>query len=258
MPSLIKQRLDAGKIVRVMVFTSLSNPRTVEAAGLMANVHGFWFDQEHSALSHQQLELMAMAARAAGVDTFSRVAPTDYAAVMRPYEAGCSGVMAAQVQTVDEVKHIVSWSRFAPIGSRGTFSGNYECQFGKTPLDEYVSAANSERWLAIQIETASALEAVDEIAAIQGVDLLFVGPADLSVNLLVPGEFLHPKCIAALESVSAACQRSGKPWGVLCPTVEHARTCRDLGAQLFSLHSDTGCFRRGIASLEDTFAEFMD
>jgi 2-dehydro-3-deoxyglucarate aldolase/4-hydroxy-2-oxoheptanedioate aldolase len=80
----------------------------------------------------------------------------------------------------------------------------------------------------------------------------------LSVSLEVPGEMLHPKCVDALKRVAAACAKVGKPWGVLCPTVEHARTCSELGARLLSLHSDTGIFRRGIASLEESFAEFMD
>lgn len=258
MPSIIKQRLDAGQIVRVMVIGSLASPKLVEAAATLANIHGVWFDQEHSGLTHPQVEMLAMAARAAGVDCFSRIAPTDYGAVMRPFEAGCSGVMAAQVGSLAEVERIASWSRFAPLGCRGTFTSNFDCRFGTTPLAEYVQQANRDRWLAIQIETRPALEAVDDIAAVDGVDLLFVGPADLSVNLEVPGDMLHPKCVDALGRVSAACEKVGKPWGVLCPTIEHARTCRDLGARLFSLHSDLGSLRRGIASYEETFAEFMD
>ncbi|MEM8946868.1 MAG: aldolase/citrate lyase family protein [Planctomycetota bacterium] len=118
--------------------------------------------------------------------------------------------------------------------------------------------ANRERWLAIQIETLPALEAVDEIAAIDGVDLLFVGPTDLSVSLGVPGEFLHPKCVNALKRVSTACASAGKWWGALCPNVEHARHCRNLGCGLLSLHGDLTCFRRGVQDLEDTFKEFMD
>jgi 2-dehydro-3-deoxyglucarate aldolase/4-hydroxy-2-oxoheptanedioate aldolase len=258
MHSVIKQRLDAGQIVRVMVIGALANPKLVEAAALHGNFHGIWFDQEHSGLTHPQLEMLTMAARAAGTDAFSRVAPTDYATLMRPYEAGCSGVMAAQVTSLEQVRQIVSWTQFAPAGTRGTFTSNYECGYGARSLAEYVETANRERWLAIQIETAQALDAVEQIAAVDGVDLLFVGPADLSVSLEVPGEMLHPKCVDALKRVAAACAKVGKPWGVLCPTVEHARTCRELGARLLSLHSDTGIFRRGIASLEESFAEFMD
>ena len=258
MPSLIKDRLQQNQTVSVMSISTMATPKLVEAASYLSHVQGVWFDQEHCALTHSQIELLAMAARSGGLDCFTRVAPTDYGAVMRPMEAGCSGVMAAQVRTAEEVSQIVSWAKFAPQGGRGTFGANPESKYGIIPVAEYIEMANRDRWLAIQIETLSAVEQVDEIAAVEGVDLLFIGPNDLSVNLGVPGDMLNPKCVDVLERVGQAAQKAGIAWGALCPTLEHARQCRDLGCQLFSLLGDTGCFRRGITALEETFAEFFE
>lgn len=256
--SVIKQRLAAGKIVRTMHVVGYSTPRTIELAGMLGNFHGIWFDQEHSAIPHAELELMLIACRSAGVDAFARVPPTDYATVMRPYEAGCSGVMIAQVRTLDEVKQAVAWAKYPPVGIRGTFTGNVESRYGKVGLAEHVAAANRDRWVSIQIETPEAVEVVDRIAATPGVDWLFVGPADLSVTLGVPGEYLHPKCIEALKRVAAAAKKAGKAWGILSRDAEHARKCRELGCQLFSIFGDVDFIRVGLETLEQRFAEFMD
>ena len=85
-----------------------------------------------------------MACRASGLDAFARVPPTDYATVMRPLETGCSGVMVAQVRTLDEVQRAVQWSKYPPRGTRGLFLGNAECDYGNIPAAEHVARANAQ------------------------------------------------------------------------------------------------------------------
>jgi 2-dehydro-3-deoxyglucarate aldolase/4-hydroxy-2-oxoheptanedioate aldolase len=176
---------------------------------------------------------------------------------MRPLEAGCSGVMIAQVRSMEEVRKGVAWAKYPPAGIRGVFGGNVEARFGQIGLAAHVAAANRDRWVAIQIETPEAAVAVDEIAALDGVDLLFVGPADLSVTLGVPGEFQHPKCVDVLEKTSAACKKHGKSWGTLSRDVEHAKKCRALGCQLFSIFGDLDCVALGLRAIEQKFPELM-
>src|SRR5882757_5133657 len=139
--SIIKERLEAGKIVRTMHVVGYATPRVIELTGLLGNFHGVWFDQEHSAIPHATLEMMLIACRAAKLDAFARVAPTDYATVMRPMETGCSGVMIAQVRTLAEVEQCVQWAKYPPVGIRGTFTGNAETKYGKIGLAEQVVAA---------------------------------------------------------------------------------------------------------------------
>ncbi len=256
--SIIKKRLAAGQIVRTMHVLGYATPRAIEMAGLLGNFHGVWFDQEHSAIPHSQLELMLIACRASGLDAFARVPLSDYATIMRPMESGCSGVMIAQVRTLSEVAQAVAWAKYPPVGQRGFFGGNIEGRFGQTDMATHVATANRDRWLSIQIETVEAVEIVDQIAATEGVDWLFVGPADLSVTLGVPGEFLHPKCIDALKRVAAAAKRAGKSWGILSRDAEHARRCRELGCQLFSIFGDIDFMRVGLQTLEQRFAELAD
>jgi 2-dehydro-3-deoxyglucarate aldolase/4-hydroxy-2-oxoheptanedioate aldolase len=240
-----------------MHLLGLSSPKFLEVAAAFGNFHGVWIDQEHSDLPHADLEVLLMACRASGVDAFARVPPTDYATIMRPMEAGCSGVMIAQVRTLAEVEQAVKWAKYPPQGVRGLFGRTFEADYGKIDMATHVARSNRERWVAIQIETAEAVEIVDQIAATEGVDHLFVGPADLALTLGVPGQPLHAKCVAALERVSAATKKAGKSWGTLSPTPEHARKCRELGCQLFSIFGDIESVREGLKTIESKFPELM-
>ena len=110
--------------------------------GLVGNFHGIWIDQEHSAIPHADLEMILIACRASRLDAFARVPPTDYATVMRPMEAGCSGVMIAQVRTLAEVKQAVGWAKYPPMGMRGFFGGNVET--GSADIDMATQVANGQ------------------------------------------------------------------------------------------------------------------
>src|SRR6516162_2691254 len=102
----LKQLLSAGKLVRVFGLGQLCHPKFVEIVGFQGGYDAVWLDQEHCGLSITQLEEAARAARACGLDSFARIYATDYATVMRPLEAGVGGVMAAQVRTAAEAKHV--------------------------------------------------------------------------------------------------------------------------------------------------------
>jgi 2-dehydro-3-deoxyglucarate aldolase/4-hydroxy-2-oxoheptanedioate aldolase len=254
----IKARLDAGELVRVMSVGPFPDPKLIEVVGLSGHFHGIWIDQEHSAVSHAQMELLLLACRATGMDAFARVPPTDYGTLMRPLETGCSGVMVAQVRSLDQVQQALQWVKYPPLGVRGIYLANYESDYGKRPAAEHVVSANRERWLAVQIETLEALDRVREIAAMDGVDLLFVGPADLSCALGYPGELLHPRCVEALRTVAQACRDAGKPWGSLSRTREHAQCCRDLGCQLFTVGGDLDVIQRGLQQTREVFAALFE
>lgn len=254
----IKQRLNDGKIVRVFVLGPLATtPKWVEVAGILGGYHGVWIDQEHAAVPHQCLEAMLIACRAAGLDAFARVAPTDYGAVMRPLEAGCSGVMVAQIRTLEQVHQAVQWSRYPPRGIRGLYTSNYEAGYGTLEINARLEKVQRDNWLAVQIETAEAVDAVEEIAATDGVDCLFVGPADLACTLGVPGQPLHARCVDALKRVSAATEHAGIAWGALVVDAEHATKCRDLGCRLFSISGDLDSVRRGIRAAQNQYRDLF-
>ena len=253
----LKQKMAEGQEVRVMAVSAFPSPKLIEVAGKFGELDGVWIDQEHSGLPNQELELLLMACRAAGLDAFARLAPTDYATVMRPMEGGASGVMMAQVRSVPEVEKLVRWMKYHPEGERGLFLGSYEAEFGAKPAPQHVADSNRDRWTVIQIETAEAVECVEGIAAVEGVDCLFVGPSDLSNNLGKPGNPMDPHVLAAIERIAAAAKANGKPWGVLSKTEEFALKCRELGCQLFSIAGDLDYISRGIAATKSQFPAFF-
>jgi 4-hydroxy-2-oxoheptanedioate aldolase len=202
--------------------------------------------------------MLVLACRAVGLDSFVRLAPTDYAAVMRPFEAGVGGVMAAQIQSAAHARDVVSWAKFAPEGKRGVNMNNREGSYGRCDMAAVLRDANRDRWIAAQIETLSALAEVDQIAALEGVDHLFVGPADLSTSLGVPGEFLHPKVIDAMQAIASAASRNGKSWGILCRGPEHAATARKMGCSLFALATEFSVVHAGFQAIKESYRGFFE
>src|SRR5437588_7377554 len=163
----LKERLRQGKPVRVFCLGQLCSPKLMEMIALHGGYDAVWLDQEHCALTLGQLEDATRAARATGMDTFVRLAPTDYATVMRPLEAGAGGIMAAQVRNARQTEEIVRWAKFHPRGIRGINNTGPDGRFGRVPLADYLRDANANTFIAIQIENVEALEDVERIAAVK-------------------------------------------------------------------------------------------
>ncbi len=120
-----------------------------------------------------------------------------------------------------------------------------------------MAEANAATFVGIQIETADALARVAEIAAVPDVDLLFVGPSDLSQVLGVPGDFENPRCLEAIESIARACAAAKKPWGVFSRGPDYAERMRALGCQLFVVASDIHSFHAGIRAAKERYRGFF-
>ena len=250
----LKDRLSRGESVNVFSIGRGFTPNLIEIFAIHGGFQGFWIDHEHTGFSIDQIEHATLAARAAGFDCFVRIAPTDYALVTRCLESGAGGVMAAQINTPEQAEQFVTWAKFAPRGRRGLNASAFDGRFGNMPVAEFCETANRESFVAIQIETAQAVENVDAIAAINGVDHLFLGPSDLSQDLGVVGQILHPKCIDAIERIAAACRKHGKSWGAVTLTPEHCDVLVKNGCQLISMTNDVRLINAGIKSVKQAFS----
>jgi len=188
-------------MVRYAAMGRVMHHNVINMIGMNGGFDGLWLDHEHVGFSMENLEIATAVARSQNLDCFVRIAPTDYALFTKCLEAGAGGVMAAMVYSAEQAEQIVRWTKFAPRGQRGLNVSGFDGRFTLTPLAKFTQEANEKNWVAIQIETLSSVECVDEIAAIDGVDLLFVGPSDLSQALGVTGDFMHPKCQEAIDKV---------------------------------------------------------
>jgi 2-dehydro-3-deoxyglucarate aldolase/4-hydroxy-2-oxoheptanedioate aldolase len=253
----IKRMLSEGKVVRVFGLGQLFSPKLIEVLGEHGGFDALWLDHEHAGLTLKEIELAVMAARGYGIDHFVRLPATDYATVMRPLEAGAGGLMFSMVGSAAEAEQAVRWAKFWPRGERGLNGGNRDGRFGLTPLAEYAAKANAESFIGVQIETAAALASLKDIAAVPDVDLLFVGPSDLSQVLGVTGDFENPKCLEAIETIARVCADAKKPWGIFSRGPEYSARMRDWGCQLFVVGADLHVVHAGIRSLKERYAAFF-
>jgi 4-hydroxy-2-oxoheptanedioate aldolase len=257
MSARLKALLAQDRVVRVFLMGQLCLPKLVEMVAWHGGYDAVWFDQEHVGLTTPQIEDAARAARGSGIDCFVRLPATDYASVMRPLEAGAGGIMASMVRSVREVENLLTWSKFHPRGLRGVNGSGVDGRYGAYPSDEYYRRANAETFIAVQIEHIDAVEQVERIAAVPDVDLLFIGPADLSQSMGIPGEWEHARVWQAVERVANAARANRVPWAILPKDAGHARRCVELGARMLSLGVDTWAFRKGLKVIQDEFAEFF-
>ncbi len=191
------------------------------------------------------------------MDSFVRLAATDYGTVMRYLEYTAGGILAAAVNAAAQAEQIVQWARFGPRGMRGIYHGNVDGNYGLIPLADYTDHCGKEVFVGVQIESAEAVENVGAIARVPDIDLLFVGPVDLSQSLGVTGQFEHPKCLVAIDHVAEACAKAGRAWGILAPTPHYAKRMVERGCQLLALGSDIAVLHRGIGATKELFAEWI-
>jgi 2-dehydro-3-deoxyglucarate aldolase/4-hydroxy-2-oxoheptanedioate aldolase len=250
----LKQRLQAGDQLVVFAIGRMHNPNIVQYLGMTGDFDGFWIDVEHAGFTVGEIEAAVAAGRAHGLESFVRVPPTDYATVTRCFESGAMGVMAAQITSAAQVEEFVRWSKFAPRGRRGLNPMGYDGRYGTIPMAEFTERANRETMVAVQIETAQAVDEVDAIAAIDGVDMLFVGPSDLSQALGVIGDFTHERCLSAVDEIAAACRTHGKQWGAVTPTPEYASLLIEKGCTLISPTNDVKLITSGLAATKERFS----
>jgi 2-keto-3-deoxy-L-rhamnonate aldolase RhmA len=210
------------------------------------------FDLEHSGYGIERMRTVLAAARSADVVPFLRVPDAAYDLVARGLDVGAMGVMVPAVESVEEARLIVESARFPPVGKRGfglVFRDDWEPEGVPATLDK----ANAETLVLVQIETAAGLEAVDEIAAVDGVDVLWVGHFDLSASLGVPGDFASSRFQDALDRILAAGREAEKAVGIVCGTADEGKTLIERGfrcvAYSFDLWIYEDALRVGIQGL---------
>ena len=208
------------------------------------------FDMEHSGFGFETVKTGLRYFEAAGVPVIVRAPSKDYAHIARACDAGAEGVMIPMVNTPEEARAIVSHMKYFPQGQRGVALGiahdNYSAT--KAPVADRLQAANDRTTFFCQIETAQGAQNVEAIAAVDGVDCIWVGQFDLSTSLGIPGQFDHPTYIAAMERIVAAAKKHNRALGQLVPTVES-------GIAYFKQGFDFCCYAGDVWLLQQALAD---
>lgn len=241
-----RQRLKDGEIV-LGCAVGIAHPIAVEAAGYA----GFDFvllDTEHSALDITAIEPMILAARATGVAAIYRVRHLDAAAIGRALDIGSDGILVPHVKSAQQARAVVEAARYAPLGHRGLGPGR-PIRFGLSDPGEYVAHANEQTVVAVMIEDQEAVENIEAIAAVDGIDVFNIGTWDLSNSLGVPLDTRHPKLMDAITRILAAAKAHGIAAGVPPESPEEVSALTKLGCQFFESCSAQGVLAEGLRNI---------
>jgi len=231
----VKRRLDSGELVfgtMVMEFATPAVARITAAAGAEFTL----FDLEHTAYGIEHMRNVLSAARAANTVPLLRVPDAAYDLIARGLDAGALGVMVPVVESADEARLVAESARFPPVGRRGF--GLLRDDWEPEGVTATIEKANAETLVLVQIESAAGLEAVDEIAAVDGVDVLWIGHFDLTASLGIAGDFTHGRYHDAVDRVLEAGARAGKPVGMVCSTVQEGVALVDRGFRMLAYAID--------------------
>lgn len=199
----------------------------------------FLLDGEHSTLEPRDCENLVRVADLRSVTPLIRVPTNQPHVILRFLDTGAQGVQVPMVNSPAEAERAVRAVKFAPRGNRGLGSTR-AADYGQTaPFHEYVKVANAETLLILQVETVEALGEVMDIASTDGVDVVFIGPTDLSVSLGVPGQPQHPRVREATDRIAAQVAQAGKILGALASSADSAREWRQRGARYIVTNLET-------------------
>jgi 2-keto-3-deoxy-L-rhamnonate aldolase RhmA len=231
------QKLQGAQAVSAGTFVMSASALVAEAVGCC----GFdWLiiDGEHSPIDTMDLAHMLQAVGTTPTVPVVRMAWNDHVLVKRALDAGASTLLFPFVQNAEEARQAVRSTRYPPEGIRGMAGLSRASRFGSVP--DHFRTANSRISVVVQLETPAALEALEDIAAVPGVDALFVGPTDLSGSMGYAGNAAHESVQRAVLDFARRCRALGKYAGTLATTPEQARSYGDAGFKFVAIASDLG------------------
>jgi 2-dehydro-3-deoxyglucarate aldolase/4-hydroxy-2-oxoheptanedioate aldolase len=204
------------------------------------------FDMEHSGWSIETIRMLVATTRSTDMITYVRIPATEYHFVARALDMGAMGVMVPMVESAEQAKTIVASAKYPPAGRRGAAFGVAHDDYAAGDIVEKIVSANRETHLIAQIETAAGIENVEAIAAVDGIDVLWVGHFDLSNSLGIPGQFSHRRFKEALDTVLAACLRNHKVPGFMASDIDNGKALLEQGFRMLAYGGDLWLYQKAV------------
>ncbi len=239
-PNTLKRDLAAGKVCLGATIT-MNSPTVAE---FMSRV-GFdwlWFETEHTSLSLEAVQTMLQATNGAEVSTIVRVPWNDKTMIKRALDLGVDGLILPLVNTAEEAEYAVRAMKYPPQGERG--GGLARAQFYGGQMGKYLQSANDEVMTILMIEHIQAVQNIDAILRVKGVDTVMVGALDLSGSMGMLGRTDHPEVEGAIQRVLAACKKASVPCGIIALSPDAVRTRKEQGFRNFIVGIDVDIFLR--------------
>ncbi len=228
----------AGRSRAYGVFCEVPAPEAVEIAGI-AGWDFVIIDCEHAPITAHSLPAMVRAAETAGIAAVVRVASNEESAIQHALDAGAAGVQIPQIASVEAARKAIQAARFHPLGKRGLNPFVRAAKFSAMPVGDFLRRSNEEVALILQIESAEGIAAAADILELDGVDVLFVGPYDLSQSLGDPGDVSNPRVFEAGAALAGRAEARGVAVGVFANTEDDARRWLEAGVRYLCYSVDS-------------------
>jgi 2-keto-3-deoxy-L-rhamnonate aldolase RhmA len=246
-PNPLKARLAGGGTAwgtMVFEFFTPGLPAIAQAAG----AEFLLLDMEHSGVSVETVKTVFAGCRGLDIVPMARVPTLQYHFIARVLDAGAMGIMVPMVETAEQAAEFVAATRYPPDGKRGAAFGVVaHDDYAGGPVPEQIARANARTMVIALVETARGIENVEAIAAVPGVDVVWLGHFDLTNFLGIPAQFDHPRYVAAVERLLAACQKHGKTPGFMAGDEAWARAYKAKGFRMIAYSTDTMMLRDSLA-----------
>lgn len=241
----VKRKLTAGGVsigTFIFEFSTTGIARIAAAAGAEFLV----FDMEHTGWSVETIRMLIATTGATQSLPLVRVPTTEYDFIARVLDVGAAGIMVPMVETADQARVIAVSAKYPPVGRRGAAFGVSHDNYVGGDIVQKMTSCNSETLLIAQIETAQGVRNAREIAAVDGIDVLWIGHFDLTNSLGIPGQFDHPEFIGAVEEVLAACREHDCIPAFMASDAAHGRKLLDQGFRMIACGGDLWVYQSAL------------
>lgn len=243
-----KEKINSGIVVGP--FMKTSDPAFVESAGY-AGMDFVILDMEHGPVGIESMQNNIRAAQLSGLLAVVRVPSISEEAIGKALDIGAAAVQVPQITCAEDAEKAVCMAKFHPAGERGVCRFVRAANYSNLPRGEYFKTAN-ESLVIIQLEGAKAIENLDAILMVEGVDIVFIGPYDLSQSFGVPGEVTHPVVVEQMEKIVKTARSKGVVVGVFADTPETAKMWKEAGVQYIAYSVDVGIFSEACLKIKAT------
>jgi len=249
-PNSIKAPVMAGQtVVGAMTFEFFSPGMSAILAN--AGCRFVFYDMEHTGLGFETLKWLFSTCRGLPIEPMVRVPKGEYAWLARALDLGARGVMIPMVESADQARSIVQACRYPPVGRRGAGFGFAQCDYLGGDVGQKVRIANERTLVVAQIETERGLAAVEEIAAVDGIDVLWVGHFDLSNFMGMPAQFDNPTFLQAMQHVADVARRHGKAAGFMATDPAWVDRAKAMGYTMLAVGTDVSLLADATKRLVD-------
>jgi 2-dehydro-3-deoxyglucarate aldolase/4-hydroxy-2-oxoheptanedioate aldolase len=219
----------------------VSDVRNPEIAYILAaaGMDFLMLDLEHSSAGLESVQNIVRAARSAGITPLARVTDNEYAMIARVLDTGLMGIMVPRVETAEQARHAVSCARYPPLGARGFGGRGPITDYEDAPLAEVLEWVNENTLIIVQVESLPAIDNLDEITRVAGIDAAVIGPNDLSISLGIPGQYKHPLFLEAVDRIFETCLRNGVSPAMHTGDLESVKASREKGARFLIYSNET-------------------